>query len=105
MYMDDNLPERHEAAEFYAKYTAKDILGRGASSVVRLCVEKNTGREYAVKVIDIGGDTNPNSSAEDAKESYDSAVKEIQALRTLAGHPNIIGNFIDVVYTVHNYVA
>ncbi|GAV04405.1 hypothetical protein RvY_14687 [Ramazzottius varieornatus] len=90
MYMDDNLPDRQEAAEFYAKYTAKDILGRGASSVVRLCVDRTTGTEYAVKVIDIGGDTNPNLSPEDAKETYEAAVKEIAALRALAGHPNII---------------
>ncbi|XP_055339577.1 phosphorylase b kinase gamma catalytic chain, skeletal muscle/heart isoform-like [Paramacrobiotus metropolitanus] len=84
----DELPERQQAAEFYAKYQAKEILGRGASSVVRLCVEKDTGREYAVKVIDVNGDVNPDS--QEARDIYDAAMKEIQALRLLAGHPNII---------------
>jgi phosphorylase kinase gamma subunit len=84
----DELPERTEAAEFYAKYTARDIVGRGASSVVRLCVEKSTGQEFAVKVIDVGGD---HGNAEESKDIYEAAMKEIQALRSLAGQPNIIG--------------
>ncbi|OQV13303.1 Phosphorylase b kinase gamma catalytic chain, liver/testis isoform [Hypsibius exemplaris] len=84
----DDLPDRtEEATEFYAKYTAKEILGKGASSVVRLCVEKSTGREFAVKVIDVGGD---HSGPEESKEAYEAAMKEIQALRALAGQPNII---------------
>lgn len=85
---DDQLPGKQQAADFYAKYTAKEILGRGASSVVRLCVEKSSGREYAVKVIDVSGDVHPNS--EEARDVYEAAMKEIQALRLLAGHSNII---------------
>lgn len=77
---DDTLPDKDAAKEFYAKYEPKEILGRGISSTVRRCIEKETGVEYAAKIIDISAD--PDTLA--------STNEEIYILRLVAGHPYII---------------
>lgn len=74
----DELPDREKAREFYSKYEPKDVLGKGLSSVVRKCVEKSTGKEYAVKIVEYSGP--------DLKES---TVREIEIMRLIGGHPNI----------------
>ena len=38
--------------DIFDKYTFKEELGRGAFSIVKLAVEKNTGEKVAIKVID-----------------------------------------------------
>jgi len=83
---DDVLPDKDAAKEFYAKYEPKEILGRGVSSTVRRCVEKETGKEFACKIIDISGD----SSDPEGRAIRESTVQEIQVLRRVAGHPYII---------------
>jgi hypothetical protein len=50
---DDALPDRDEALEFYLRYDVKEVLGRGASSVVRRCVSLESGEAFAVKIIDV----------------------------------------------------
>lgn len=77
---DDVLPDKDAAKEFYAKYEPKEILGRGISSTVRRCIEKETGIEYAAKIIDIS--TEP--------DALGSTREEVRILRTVAGHPYII---------------
>ena len=74
----DELPDREKAREFYSKYEPKDVLGKGLSSVVRKCIEKSTGKEYAVKIVEYSGP--------DLKES---TVREIEVMRIIGGHPNI----------------
>jgi len=83
---DDVLPDKDVAKEFYAKYEPKEILGRGVSSTVRRCVEKETGREYACKIMDISGDPSEN----DGPKLKESTLREISVLRRVAGHPYII---------------
>ncbi|XP_008487758.1 phosphorylase b kinase gamma catalytic chain, skeletal muscle/heart isoform isoform X2 [Diaphorina citri] len=77
---DDVLPDRDVAKEFYAKYEPKEILGRGISSTVRRCIEKETGVEYAAKIIDLSADP----------ENKVSTLEEVRILRLVAGHPFII---------------
>ncbi|KAF6204096.1 hypothetical protein GE061_002436 [Apolygus lucorum] len=77
---DDVLPDKDAAKEFYAKYEPKEILGRGISSTVRRCIEKETGIEYAAKIIDVS--TDPDALA--------STQEEVRILRLVAGHPYII---------------
>ncbi|XP_029174495.1 phosphorylase b kinase gamma catalytic chain, skeletal muscle/heart isoform-like isoform X2 [Nylanderia fulva] len=82
---DDVLPDKDAAKGFYAKYEPKEILGRGISSTVRRCIEKETGREYAAKIIDISNETN-----EDGHHMKDATLQEVQILHRVAGHPYII---------------
>ncbi|XP_059478740.1 phosphorylase b kinase gamma catalytic chain, skeletal muscle/heart isoform isoform X2 [Neocloeon triangulifer] len=81
--VDDLLPDKDAAKEFYAKYEPKEILGRGVSSTVRRCIEKETGREYAAKIIDLSSDAENLSM-------HESTIQEIHILRIVAGHPFII---------------
>jgi len=78
--VEDFLPDKDAAKEFYAKYEPKEILGRGISSTVRRCVEKETGQEFAAKIIDIS--TDPDTIVQ--------TKEEIRILRLVAGHPFII---------------
>ena len=62
------------------------MLGcRGVSSTVRRCIEKETGREFAAKIIDVSAD------AEDGNEFtlLHASHREIAILRIVAGHPYI----------------
>lgn len=70
---------------FYSKYEPKEVLGRGLSSTVRRCVSRDTGIEYAVKIIDKSQD----------EAITESITAEMQVLNYLPIHPNII-NLQDV---------
>ncbi|KAG8238866.1 hypothetical protein J437_LFUL017668 [Ladona fulva] len=83
---DDHLPDKDAAKEFYAKYEPKEILGRGISSTVRRCIEKETGNEYAAKIIDLSND--PNDA--EGKSMLEATIQEVNILRMVAGHPYII---------------
>lgn len=81
------------AGQFYQKYEPKEVIGKGLSSVVRRCVEKATGKEYACKIIEFN---------DDSQEERAATLREIQILRLVGGHPNII----DIVasFETPNYV-
>jgi len=76
---DEELPDREKAREFYSRYEPKEVLGKGISSVVRRCVEKSTGKEYAAKIVEYNG-----------PESRESTIREIEIMRLIGGHANII---------------
>lgn len=56
----------------------------GISSVVRRCIDKETGKEYAAKIIDLGA-----SDSSDSNQMLDSTRQEISILRQVMGHPYI----------------
>lgn len=58
---------------------------RGVSSTVRRCIHKETGREYAAKIIDISSDTEGAGPT----SLYQATKREIELLRKVAGHPYI----------------
>lgn len=86
----DDLPSRDQAKEFYAKYDPKEVLGKGISSTVRRVTEKNTGVEFAVKIIDISGSDHDDSRGCSMDQLKRDTFREIRLLRLCAGHPNII---------------
>lgn len=82
---DDLLPDKDAAKGFYAKYEPKEILGRGISSTVRRCIEKETGKEFAAKIIDLGA-----AETGDSNHMLEATKQEIQILRQVMGHKFII---------------
>ncbi|XP_063590977.1 phosphorylase b kinase gamma catalytic chain, skeletal muscle/heart isoform-like isoform X1 [Penaeus indicus] len=78
----DVLPDRDAAKGFYAKYEPKEVLGRGGCSVVRRCIEKETGQQFAAKIIDLSDSSNDGV--------YEATMREVEVLRLVAGHPYII---------------
>ncbi|CAG0891325.1 unnamed protein product [Cyprideis torosa] len=84
---EDALPGTDVAKEFYSKYEPKEILGRGVSSTVRRCIEKETGKEFAVKIMDLTGHEGDGSDRESLREA---TMREIRILRKVAQHPYII---------------
>ncbi|VDP35256.1 unnamed protein product [Echinostoma caproni] len=72
------------AKSFYSKYEVKDVLGSGASSTVRRCVEKESQREFAVKILDL------NSGVDAPDVIRSECMREVSILRRVSGHPNII---------------
>ncbi|XP_065663622.1 phosphorylase b kinase gamma catalytic chain, skeletal muscle/heart isoform isoform X2 [Hydra vulgaris] len=76
-----------EDGEFYLLYEPKDILGDGISSVVRRCIHKETGEEYAVKVIDKFCKRCESVKGIDVVRQFHT---EVSILNRLKGHPYII---------------
>lgn len=59
---------------------------RGISSTVRRCIEKETGIEYAAKIIDISNEPHESTEGHTMK---DATLQEVHILRRVAGHPYI----------------
>mmetsp|Transcript_7682 Transcript_7682/g.11629 ORF Transcript_7682/g.11629 Transcript_7682/m.11629 type:complete len:354 (+) Transcript_7682:922-1983(+) len=73
-------------------YTIKDELGRGTFSIVKLALDKKTGKDYAVKIMD----------REDGNERKKEIIEvEIEILK-LCNHPNIV-NLRSVYETPDQY--
>lgn len=53
--------------------------------MVRRCIDKETGKEYAAKIMDIGA-----ADANDPRAMLEATRQEINILRTVMGHPYII---------------
>lgn len=56
---------------------------------MRRCIEKETGKEFAAKIIDLS-----NDGAEGGGASYEATKQEVQILRHVAGHPFISESFV-----------
>jgi len=67
------------------------FIFRGISSIVRRCVSKETGQEYAVKIIDISGEKGEDFHTDQTKRE---TIREINILKMCDDHPNISKYFI-----------
>lgn len=61
---------------------------RGVSSTVRRCIEKETGEEFAAKIIDLSSDP----------ENRETTMEEINILRMVVGHQYISENYMINIY-------
>lgn len=61
----------------------KKKISRGISSTVRRCIDKETGKEFAAKIIDLGADGTGDVSCHQMLEA---TRQEIQILRQVMGH-------------------
>ena len=59
---------------------------RGVSSTVRRCVEKDTGDDFAVKIIDLTGDKDNEAQMEEIRMA---THKEMNILRMCKGHQHV----------------
>ena len=91
MCEDDELDLQGAALEFRNKYDVRERLGKGLSSVVYGCVDKNSGKEYAVKMMDISQE-HVNA---DGMGIIQQIHEEIRLLNMVEGHRFII-KLIDV---------
>ena len=83
---DDIDKVQSEAPDFIKKYEIKASIGKGLSSTVYVCVDKNSGKEYAVKVMDVSED---HINA-DGQNIVQQIHQEIRLLRLVEGHQFII---------------
>lgn len=65
---------------------AYSTLFSGLSSVVRRCINKETGKEFAVKIIDRYSEKGKVMKGRDEEQQVRT---EIETLSKVAGHPNI----------------
>ncbi|XP_059809386.1 phosphorylase b kinase gamma catalytic chain, liver/testis isoform-like isoform X1 [Hypanus sabinus] len=72
---------------FHKKYKTKEVIGRGVTSMVQRCIHQATGKEYAVKVIELFAD---NLTAAQLSEVRQSTLNEVQILQMVSGHRSII---------------
>lgn len=86
------LANRFGSSIFFQKYEinlSEEILGDGTYSVCRKCKNKQTGREYAVKIVSKRFDTS----------------REVELLKLCQGHPNIV-KLIEVYHDqLHTYIV
>lgn len=61
---------------------------RGISSTVRRCIEKETGREFAAKIIDLAMDSTTVTEST-MNQMMEATRQEIAMLRHVMGHPYI----------------
>lgn len=86
-FMLDMNPKKFSAGLLLNLYIIKAVpfllitwlYSRGVSSTVRRCIEKETGVEFAAKIIDLSNDP----------ESREATMEEINILRMVIGHDYI----------------
>jgi phosphorylase kinase gamma subunit len=66
---------------------------------VRRCIEKETGVEYAAKIIDLSNDSH-DAGGEGGKTMLEATIEEVHILRMVAGHPYISEDYISVLHYV-----
>lgn len=77
-------------------YSAQFLYFRGISSTVRRCIEKETGIEFAAKIIDLSNDSHDGGG--EGKTMLEATIEEVKILRLVAGHPYISKYCQDTVY-------
>ncbi len=80
----------------FGKYELLDLLGEGTSGIVFSCIDSDTGKPYAIKII--------HSHIVQNAELFHRFLREIRALRTIS-HPNVIALHQDNLDSERNFPA
>ena len=99
----DTIPSKFfdEHGNFDEKYTLMEVLGHGSTCIVKRAESRETGESVAVKIIDITQKQVDKSGLTLRQRT----VREINILRKVAGHKNII-ELLDVYETPsHMYLV
>lgn len=83
-------------------YSAHFLYFRGISSTVRRCIEKETGIEFAAKIIDLSNDSHDGGG--EGKTMLEATIEEVKILRLVAGHPYISKFGHESVYICFDYL-
>lgn len=86
--INNKVTQIHESAFLRHYSLSKDVLGVGSFSTVRRCVHKETGLEYAVKIV-----SNRNHPA-----------REVNILKLCQSHPHIVKLHDVQVDEIHTYI-
>ena len=79
----------NQSDAFLSKYIIKEKLASGVTSNVHRIEDRQTGQSYACKIINIDG---PERNFKDAEglTSLEQTLQEIEILKTLSCHENIV---------------
>lgn len=77
---------------FNKKYEVLDILGKGVSGVVHGCKERESGRMFAVKIVDL---------VDEEEGLEESTISEVTILQQLTSHPYIIDLHESFISSTH----
>ncbi|KAJ5076368.1 serine/threonine-protein kinase fhke-related [Anaeramoeba ignava] len=93
------IPSDHfDESKLYERYEIKKQLGSGQFAVVKLIIDKITGEEFALKIIDRKKYINPQKTV---KSGRNKLMDEVNILRRLH-HPNIVN--ISDIYLTERYL-
>lgn len=79
------------------------MIYRGISSTVRRCIEKETGKEYAAKIIDLSNETQDSVECHTMR---DATKQEVNILRLVMSHP-YISEFmlVIIIHYTHFFIS
>ncbi len=73
---------------FSSTYVTKQMLGKGVSSTVRMCIHRETSKSFAVKIIDITSQKHSDQTTA-IKNEYSNEVAILSKLSRPPKHRNI----------------
>jgi serine/threonine protein kinase len=75
-----------EISQVRQRYKLGEVMGNGAFSSVRLAVDRQTGKEWAAKILRL---PLPGSEPDDGESTLDEIVNEVRVLQTIGHHPSL----------------
>uniref|UniRef100_A0A673XEV5 Peripheral plasma membrane protein CASK n=1 Tax=Salmo trutta TaxID=8032 RepID=A0A673XEV5_SALTR len=71
-------------------YELCEVIGKGPFSVVRRCINRDTGQQFAVKIVDVASFTSSPGLSTEGKEESHSYLKREASICHMLKHPHIV---------------